>query len=127
MQADGGSGNPDVIEPGAWLLAYWMGRYHGYITAPPTADPVLLQVERIGRTDLGAKPYVGRRGRHCLIKCGLWLSQPFLKFHPDPADAWPQSRRVGASAPTFPVTAEIAARTCLSLSLSSDKSLTRGS
>ena len=33
MQADGGSGNPDVIEPGAWLLAYWMGRYHGYITS----------------------------------------------------------------------------------------------
>ncbi|MBA4106258.1 MAG: hypothetical protein C0485_10910 [Pirellula sp.] len=59
MQADGGSGSPDVIEPGAWLLAYWMGRYHGYITAPPTADPALLQVERTGRTDLGAKPYVG--------------------------------------------------------------------
>lgn len=59
MQADGGSSNPDVIEPGAWLLAYWMGRYHGYIAAPSTTDSALLQVERTGRADLGAKPYVG--------------------------------------------------------------------
>ncbi|QDT73135.1 hypothetical protein I41_23240 [Lacipirellula limnantheis] len=59
MQADGGSSNPDVIEPGAWLLAYWMGRYHGYITPPTTTDPAALQVKRTGRTDLGAKPYTG--------------------------------------------------------------------
>ncbi|MGE4179968.1 MAG: hypothetical protein AB7J34_09105 [Limisphaerales bacterium] len=34
MQADGGAGGNDVVEPGAWLLAYWMGRYHGFSAAP---------------------------------------------------------------------------------------------
>lgn len=39
MQADGGADGKDVIEPSSWLLAYWMGRYHGYLTqaeAQPT-------------------------------------------------------------------------------------------
>jgi len=59
MQADGGTGGRDVIEPGAWLLAYWMGRYHGFITAPETTDPALLKVDRTRNKHFGAKPYVG--------------------------------------------------------------------
>lgn len=60
MQADGGSAsNPDVIEPGAWLLAYWMGRYHGFISPPVVTDSALLQVERARDSRSGAKPYIG--------------------------------------------------------------------
>ncbi len=60
MQADGGSSpNPDVIEPGAWLLAYWMGRFHGFISPPVATDTALLQVERTRDIHLGAKPYTG--------------------------------------------------------------------
>jgi hypothetical protein len=58
MQADGGANGNDVIEPGAWLLAYWMGRYHGYIAAPTETDPNLLTVEHSYHPELGAKPYV---------------------------------------------------------------------
>lgn len=59
MKLDGGSGGRDVIEPGAWLLAYWMGRYHGFITPPKVADPTLLKVDRTRNSRLGAKPYAG--------------------------------------------------------------------
>lgn len=59
MQADGGAGGNDVVEPGAWLLAYWMGRYHGFLGAPTTSDPVLLSVEHSQNRELGAKPYDG--------------------------------------------------------------------
>lgn len=59
MQADGGAGGRDVVEPGAWLLAYWMGRYHGFIGAPTTQDPALLQTGPTQNHELGAKPYVG--------------------------------------------------------------------
>jgi hypothetical protein len=60
MQADGGG--RDVAEPGAWLLAYWMGRYYGYIEAPHVTDPALLTVEHsLGRAQ-GAKPYAGPEG-----------------------------------------------------------------
>jgi hypothetical protein len=59
MQADGGAGGNDVVEPGAWLLAYWMGRYHGFIGAPTVTDPGLLTVERTENRELGAKPYEG--------------------------------------------------------------------
>lgn len=60
MQADGGSSpNPDVIEPGAWLLAYWMGRYHGFISPPTVADAALLKVERTSEASQGAQPYAG--------------------------------------------------------------------
>ncbi|MSU36239.1 MAG: hypothetical protein EXS36_14315 [Pedosphaera sp.] len=59
MQADGGAGGNDVIEPGAWLLAYWMGRYHGFIGAPAVTDPKLLTVEHSDNRELGAKPYTG--------------------------------------------------------------------
>ena len=60
MQADGGSSpHPDVIEPGAWLLAYWMGRYHGFISPPTVADEALLQVEPMPEDSKGAQPYAG--------------------------------------------------------------------
>ena len=59
MQADGGAGGNDVVEPSGWLLAYWLGRYHGFIAAPTVTDPALLTVERTSQRELGAKPYVG--------------------------------------------------------------------
>lgn len=59
MKSDGGSGGRDVIEPGAWLLAYWMGRYHGFITPPDVTDPALLQVDRTRNKRFGANPYAG--------------------------------------------------------------------
>ena len=59
MQADGGTGGQDVVEPGAWLLAYWMGRYHGFIAAPETTDSKLRTVDSGRNLSLGAKPYNG--------------------------------------------------------------------
>lgn len=59
MQADGGTGGRDVVEPSSWLLAYWMGRYHGFIEAPQTTDPAPLTVERARGRVLGARPYDG--------------------------------------------------------------------
>lgn len=59
MQPDGGAGGNDVVEPGPWLLAYWMGRYHGFIAAPEVTDPALLRVEHSLNRELGAKPYDG--------------------------------------------------------------------
>ena len=59
MQADGGTGGRDVAEPSGWLLAYWMGRYYGFIEPPTVTDPALLTVEpRSGRSQ-GARPYTG--------------------------------------------------------------------
>ena len=59
MQADGGSGGRDVVEPSSWLLAYWMGRYQGDIAAQATTDPDLLTVAHSLDREFGAKPYVG--------------------------------------------------------------------
>jgi hypothetical protein len=60
MKPDGGSAAvPDVIEPGAWLLAYWMGRYHGFIEAPDVTDSANVRVDRKQNNQLGAKQYVG--------------------------------------------------------------------
>jgi hypothetical protein len=59
MQVDGGANGQEVVEPGAWLLAYWMGRYHQFIDAPTTTDPDLLKVKSAGGSRLGAKPYEG--------------------------------------------------------------------
>jgi hypothetical protein len=59
MQADGGAGGRDVVEPSAWLLAYWMGRYYGFIEAPATTDPALLTVSDRAQLPRGAKPYDG--------------------------------------------------------------------
>lgn len=59
MQADGGAGGNDVVEPSGWLLAYWMGRYHGFIAAPTVTDPALLTVGQTAHHELGARPYAG--------------------------------------------------------------------
>jgi hypothetical protein len=59
MQADGGSGGNDIVEPSGWLLAYWMGRYYGFIQAPTATDPALLTLRpSLGRAS-GAKQYDG--------------------------------------------------------------------
>jgi hypothetical protein len=59
MQADGGAGGRDVVEPSSWLLAYWMGRYYGFIEAPKTSDPALTTVGPSSHPPRGAKPYSG--------------------------------------------------------------------
>jgi hypothetical protein len=59
MQEDGGTGGRDVAEPGGWLVAYWMGRYHGYITAPVTPDPIHTGVRPDEVPRGGARPYDG--------------------------------------------------------------------
>jgi hypothetical protein len=59
MQADGGAGGNDVVEPSGWLLGYWLGRYPGFIAAPTVTDPQLLTVEHTDGRELGAKPYAG--------------------------------------------------------------------
>ncbi len=59
MQADGGSGGKDVVEPSGWLLAYWMGRYAGFIEAPRVTNPELLTVERNRGRAYGARSYSG--------------------------------------------------------------------
>jgi len=59
MQADGGSGGKDVVEPSGWLVAYWMGRYFGFIEAPRVTDPGLVSVERNRGKTFGARPYNG--------------------------------------------------------------------
>lgn len=59
MKADGGAGGRDVIEPGGWLVAYWMGRYYGYVGAPMTSDPNLLTVRHTHGYERGARPYDG--------------------------------------------------------------------
>ncbi len=59
MQADGGTGGRDVVEPASWLLAYWMGRSHGFISPPATPDPVLVSVKAGEVPTGGASPYAG--------------------------------------------------------------------
>ncbi len=59
MQADGGTGGNDVVEPASWLLAYWMGRHEGFIEAPTVTDPALLTVRPDEVPKGGAKPYDG--------------------------------------------------------------------
>lgn len=57
MQLDGGS-NAEVVDPGGWLDAYWMGRYYGFISASSTDDPALTEVPERG-LQRGAEPYAG--------------------------------------------------------------------
>ena len=44
FRLDGGSGGRSVSDPSAWLHAYWMGRYYGFIQAPAVDDPGLIAV-----------------------------------------------------------------------------------
>ncbi len=59
MKANGGSAGRDIIEPGGWLLAYWMGRFHGFIQAPAVKEPALLNVIHTYGRERGARPYDG--------------------------------------------------------------------
>lgn len=59
MKADGGAGGADVVEPGGWLVSYWMGRYHGYLAPPATSRPELVTVGADEVPAGGAKPYDG--------------------------------------------------------------------
>jgi hypothetical protein len=59
MQEDGGTGGRDVAEPGAWLVTYWMARFHGYISAPLSEEPALTQVHPDEIPRGGAQPYSG--------------------------------------------------------------------
>ncbi len=59
MQADGGAGGHDVVEPSGWLLAYWMGRFYGFITPSQTTDPNLVTVQSNRGLHLGAPVYDG--------------------------------------------------------------------
>lgn len=59
MQLDGGAGGREVVEPGGWLEAYWIGRYYGFIEAPVVSEPELVSVNGTFARPLGAKPYAG--------------------------------------------------------------------
>ncbi len=59
MQADGGAGGRDVAEPSGWLLAYWMGRYYGFIEPPSTTDARMVSVPPGDGAAQGARPYTG--------------------------------------------------------------------
>ena len=56
---DGGAGGRRVMEPTGFLRDYWMGRYHGFITAPDTSDPELTGVNPRSGKYYGAEPYNG--------------------------------------------------------------------
>lgn len=59
MKTDGGTGGRDVVEPSGWLLAYWMGRYHGYIGPTATTDTRLQTTAEGEVPQGGAKSYKG--------------------------------------------------------------------
>ncbi len=56
---DGGAGGRRVMEPTGFLRDYWMGRYHGFISAPDTSDPELTGVKPRTGKNYGAEPYKG--------------------------------------------------------------------
>jgi hypothetical protein len=58
MQLDGGTAGRDVVEPGSWLLAYWLGRYYGFIKASNPADRT-ADVDPLPPGVKGARPYTG--------------------------------------------------------------------
>ncbi len=60
MTYDGGSNGNVVREPNDFILAYWLGRYHGMISAPETDDPKLTTVKPSKKGEhFGAEPYHG--------------------------------------------------------------------
>jgi len=56
---DGGIAGRRVMEPTGFLRAYWMGRYHGFITAPKTTNSDLLSAPPSEGKEHGAEPYNG--------------------------------------------------------------------
>ncbi len=59
LQEDGGDGGRAVAEPGGWLLAYWMGRYHGYIGTPVGAPAEVTTIAPEAVPAGGARAYEG--------------------------------------------------------------------
>jgi hypothetical protein len=59
MKPDGGTDGNDVVQPSSWLMAYWMGRYYGFIEAPQSTDPSVLTVKKNQVKMSGAAPYSG--------------------------------------------------------------------
>jgi hypothetical protein len=59
MQLDGGADGRDVVEPGGWLLAYWMGRYHGFISPPDSTEEATWQEAAGPALPHLARPYDG--------------------------------------------------------------------
>ena len=59
LSLDGGRGGTRSVTPNTWLESYWMGRYFGFITAPDTDDPTLLDIEDRPLEQRGAAPYDG--------------------------------------------------------------------
>ena len=59
LNYDGGAGGHAVTVPAGWLEDYWMGRYHGFITAPTTQDASLLSAEHGAKPERAAAPYDG--------------------------------------------------------------------
>lgn len=59
LYLDGGAGGRRVMEPTGYLRDYWMGRYHGFISAPETTDKALLSVPAQDIDPQGAKSYKG--------------------------------------------------------------------
>lgn len=59
MTADGGSDGRDMVEPSGWLVAYWMGRFHGFITGPERDVSVDVQIPMQRGSLPGARPYDG--------------------------------------------------------------------
>jgi hypothetical protein len=59
MKTDGGTGGRDVGEPSGWLLAYWMGRYYGFVTPPLASDRQTAAAAPGPTATYGARPYLG--------------------------------------------------------------------
>lgn len=59
MAPDGGAGGEQVIEPGPWLLAYWLGRHQGFLSAPVSRDLNMSNVRAEEVPSGGAVPYEG--------------------------------------------------------------------
>jgi hypothetical protein len=58
LDYDGGAGGKAIVDPAAWLEAYWLGRYYGFITDAQTDDPALTSVPDSDEK-AGALPYAG--------------------------------------------------------------------
>ena len=65
MRADGGSGGRDVVDPGSWLLAYWMGRYHGFIAADEAVGARCPAARATLAGGSAPSPTPGQRGPKC--------------------------------------------------------------
>jgi hypothetical protein len=59
IEYDGGEGGHGATPPIGWLEDYWMGRYHGFISAPATHEATVTPTQPRIVTQRGAAPYAG--------------------------------------------------------------------